>query len=105
MKVARSGGLIYVLPDEGKTPLAGPFATTTAGRLWIVEQVEAKLAPAKRETWRRVAERLPPPSDMGLELGLIGFVARGMTWEQIQKYIPRRPVVDSKTLASGERAA
>jgi hypothetical protein len=109
MKVIRPEGIgqpVYVLPDTGRTPLAGPFATKEAARLWIVEKVEAGLPEAKRETWRRVSERLPGPTDMGMELGLIGFVAHGMTWEHIQKYLPHtyRPAADRKMLAAGEAA-
>lgn len=91
MKVVRPAGIgtpVFVFPDKGRTPLAGPFATAVAARLWIVGKVEASLTGDKAETWRRVAERLPPPSDMGLELALIGFVAHGIPFERLQKYLP-----------------
>lgn len=42
MKVIRPDGMatpVYVLPDTGRTPLAGPFDSVVAARLWIVEKV------------------------------------------------------------------
>ena len=108
MKVVRPEGIgtpLYVLPDSGRTPLAGPFMTAVAARLWIVEHIESGLAPAKAEVWRQVAARLPAPTDIGLELGLIAMVARGMTLEQLQRYIPRHfERRDPRALASGEAA-
>lgn len=110
MKVQRPwfGEPLFVLPDEGRTPLAGPFTTPAAARLWIVEKIEASLKGEKAETWAKLAARLPAPGDMGLELALIGFVAKGIAFEQLLKYVPRGPdrrhAADRRMLASGEAA-
>lgn len=121
MKVQSVGGFtgpIHVFPDDqfGK-PLAGPFASGSAARLWIVEQVEKRLSPAKLAIWRQVAALLPPPTDCGLELAIIGLVAHGTPFEKLTKYVPsplpergpdrrqtdRRDAPDHRLLAAGER--
>jgi len=102
VKVATVGGFggpIHVFGDESfAKPVAGPFASGAAARLWIVEQIEHKLAPEKLAVWREVAAQLPPLTDCGIELALIGLVARGFTAAQLAKYIPR-------DLRQGERRA
>lgn len=116
MKVQRIGGWggpIHVFPDEPfAKPVAGPFATEAAGRLWILETLEASLKPDKLETWRKVAEQLPAPTDFGLELALIGFILHGVPYENLLRYIPkplhprgadRRQHFDRRELAAGER--
>lgn len=118
-------GPIHVFPDDkfGK-PLAGPFASGPAARLWIVEQVEKRLSPAKLAVWQQIAALLPAPTDCGLELALIGLVAHGTPFEQLTKYVPtpqpprdrrapiaqivlpiaeRREAPDYRVAASGER--
>jgi hypothetical protein len=82
-------GPIHVFPDDkfGK-PLAGPFASGPAARLWIVEHVEKRLSAPKLAVWQQVAALLPPLTDCGLELALIGLVAHGTAFEQMTKYIP-----------------
>lgn len=110
MKVARTGGIygpIFVLPDGGGAPLAGPFATTYAAKFWIVEQVEAGLSDVKRAIWAEVSRRLGTlTADLGLELFLVEQVARGKTLAQVTKYLPHRfERRDPKALASGEAAA
>ncbi len=108
MKVIRPAGIgtpLFVLPDTGRQPLAGPFDTAFAARLWIVQHIEAGLAPAKLAVWREVSAKLPAPTDLGLELGLIGFVARGMSLDAIAKYIPRTwRAADRRMLAAGDVA-
>ena len=93
MKVVRPAGVgkpLYVLPDVGRQPLAGPFESAVAARVWIVQHVEAGLSPAKLAVWGTVSERLPPPSDMGLELALIALVAKGRTLQHVAAYLPRQ---------------
>ena len=108
MKVARPAGIgqpLFVLPDLGHTPLAGPFTTVVAARLWIVEKVEASLKGAKADLWRETVVRLPAPTDMGLELAVVGFVAHGMGEAQLAKYVPRTfSRRDGRALAAGEAA-
>lgn len=104
MKVVRPQGVgkpLYVLPDVGRTPLAGPFETPFSARLWIVQHVEAGLPPAKLEVWRSVSVRLPAATDLGLELALISLGGRGKTLAQVEKYLPRVRV-DRKMVAAGE---
>lgn len=108
--VARLGndndGPIHVFPVEGgRRPIAGPFKHNRAARLWVVEHLEGLLKPAALDVWRQVAALLPPPSDFGLELGLIDMCRRGRTLEQIVRYIPKpdRRAVDRRALAAGDR--
>lgn len=103
MKVVRPDGIgqpLFVLPDDGRVPLAGPFPTAMAARVWVIEKVEAGLSPAKLEVWRQVSLRLPSPTDMGLELALVALVARGRTVPLLTKYL-LPPRVDRKMLAAG----
>jgi len=113
------GGPIHVFGDEPfAKPLAGPFASGPAARLWIVEHVEKGLSPAKLAIWRQVSEQLPTPTDVGLELALIGLVAHGLPLEKLAKYIPtpglprgpgrwdaldRQLAPDHRLAAAGER--
>lgn len=105
-RLSRDDSAIHVFPATGGSkPIAGPFATTEAARIWVVQFLEGKLTPEQLDVWRQVAAQLPAPSDFGVELGLIEACARGWPFAQLEKYIPRperRRVVDRRMIAAGE---
>lgn len=109
MKVVRPagiGGPIFVLPDVGRAALAGPFTTGAAARLWIIEQVERGFSEERRVIWGTLVAKLGGVShDLGLELFLVGQIARGKSLQELLRYIAR-PVErrDPKALAAGEAA-
>lgn len=104
---ARLDGPLHVFPVEGgRTPMAGPFESVPAARLWVVQHLEGLLTPEQLDVWRQAAQLLPPPSDFGHELGLLYLVRKNLTFAQIEKYIPKpeRRQADRRALAAGERA-
>ena len=106
MKLIRAQGVgtpLYVTPDEGRNPIAGPFLTAAAARLWIVQDIEAHLSPEQMDVWREISAALPQASDFGLEVGLITMVQRGRTLAQLKKYVPHS-TRDRRMLAAGDVA-
>lgn len=109
MIVIRPEGIgtpIFVLPDVGRRPIAGPFTTAYAARLWILEQREAGLSEERRALWAELSAAIGGVThDLGLELFLVEQVAQGRTFAQLAKCLPRRPERrDPKALAAGEAA-
>lgn len=109
MRVVCPAGIgtpIFVVPDSGRQPIAGPFTTGYAARLWILEKLEASLSESHRAVWAALSERMGGVThDLGVELFLVEQVARGRTAEQLAKYLPRRfDRRDAKALAAGEAA-
>ena len=107
----------YVFPDAERPTystrfaMAGPFETALAARMWILQTLEEKLAPAHAEVWKQFMVALGRPThDLGLELYVIQRAAVGDAFEKLKKYLPAprrsgdRRVVDRRLAASGEAA-
>lgn len=80
----------------------------TAHRSALAEKWEAELSESKKALWAQIAQRLPAPSDFGLELYFLGKIAKGATLEELQHFIPRngdRRQLDRRMAAAGDEAA
>ena len=107
---------LYVFADmdrpthSARHALAGPFDTAVAARLWVVQRLEAELTESQRETWGKLAQRIGGlTADLGLELFLLEWIAKGKSFERLCRYVPQRGPdrrqVDRRAAAAGDKEA
>lgn len=87
--------------------VAGPFDSALAARLWVLQHLEAALTEPQRETWAKLAQRIGGLThDLGVELFLLEWVAKGKSFERLVRYVPRgvRRPVDHRMAAAGDAA-
>ena len=104
---------LYVFADMDRPThsvrhaLAGPFASAVEARLWVLQRLEAELSESHRETWGKLTRRLAGVThDLGVELFLLEWVAKGKSYEKLCKYAPKIPPrhsVDRRAAAANDR--